>query len=132
MSREDTQFKPGQSGNPNGRPKTPADIVASRKFSREEFERALHKYGWKSLTEIKADAEKPDAPAIVVWIAKIITEGIKKGDERRLAFVLSYMGVSPANNEGDAFLALASSTRTPEEVEALKARARELAEKFLK
>lgn len=58
-------------------------------MNRLEFERILNKYVNLTLAEIKAEAEKPDTPAIEVVVAKVIAEAIKRGDEKRLEFLLN-------------------------------------------
>lgn len=81
-------FKPGESGNPDGRPKLPEDIKEARKLNKIELERILNEYMHMPLKDIQARANLPDTPAFEVLLAKIIAEGIKKGDEKRLGFLL--------------------------------------------
>lgn len=83
-----TRFKKGKSGNPNGRPALPEEILKAKKLNRIELERVLNEYVNLSLAEIKSRVENPNTPALEVIIAKIIFEGAKKGDEKRLGFIL--------------------------------------------
>ncbi len=93
MSSEDTRFKPGQSGNPLGRIKMPEDILAARKQNKIEFERGLHKIVVMTPSELEALARDPNSSVLQLLIAKIWAEAIKKGDEKRAAFLLSHMGI---------------------------------------
>jgi hypothetical protein len=81
-------FKPGETGNPNGRPPVPADLREARSLNKVELERILNKYVFLPLAEIKAELERPGTPALEVIIGKVIAEAIRHGDERRLAFLL--------------------------------------------
>lgn len=85
-------FKPGTSGNPNGRPRLPDDIKAARKLNKVELERLLNRYIHMPISEIqrllKIPIESNETPSIEVLIAKIVAEGIKRGDEKRLGFLL--------------------------------------------
>jgi hypothetical protein len=82
-------FKPGESGNPNGRPTIPEDIKQARKLNRTELERILNEFCSLSLVDLKARVESKTANVLEVLIGKILAEGIRKGDERRLDFILS-------------------------------------------
>lgn len=82
-------FKPGQSGNPNGAPKVPADLVAARKITRQQFELTANKYLSMSVSELsKLDKHKGDITLLEAMIISVIQQGIKKGDHVRLDFLL--------------------------------------------
>lgn len=82
-------FKPGQSGNPAGRAKLPEDIKEARGLNKIQFERMLNRYLAMSAPEIKTIAESPKTPALDLIVAKVIYEAIKKGDDKRLDFMLN-------------------------------------------
>lgn len=81
-------FSPGESGNPDGRPPLPEDLKAARKLNKTELERILNEYIHMSLTEIQRRAGHPETSALEVLVAKVLAEGIKRGDEKRLGFLL--------------------------------------------
>lgn len=66
----------------------PDDIREARKLNKIELERVLNEYIYMTLSEIQIRANKTDTPAIEVLLAKILGEGIKRGDEKRLGFLL--------------------------------------------
>lgn len=82
-------FKPGQSGNPNGRPPLPADLREARALNKVELERVLNKFLFLSQDEIKAMAKNPEAPALEVAVAKVVEMAITHGDDRRLDFLIT-------------------------------------------
>lgn len=96
-------FKPGQSGNPNGRPPLPEEVRIARSLNKAEFERIVNEYIHMSLVEIQDRAKDPSTSALEVIIAKIVAEAIKRGDERRLGFILDRLiGPVPKNVQLDS------------------------------
>lgn len=83
-----TSFKPGQSGNPNGRPKTPEDIKEARKLNRFDFERIVNELWWMPPEELLAVLKDENTPAIKIMVARIIVEASKEGDPKRAEFLL--------------------------------------------
>lgn len=81
-------FKPGQSGNPNGRPKIPSDIRELRKINQSSVEVLLNKYLHMKFPELKQMIEAQDAEASDMLVATVIYKGITKGDHYRLNFLL--------------------------------------------
>lgn len=81
-------FKPGQSGNPNGRPPLPPDLKGARQLNKIELERMLNECIYLSASEIKSQLQDPTTPAIRLIVLKIVGEAISKGDEKRLNFLL--------------------------------------------
>lgn len=81
-------FKKGQSGNPLGRPRMSEDERKARLLNKVEFERVLNRYIRMSMLEIKARVEDPKTPSLEQIVAKVIYEAAKRGDERRLSFIL--------------------------------------------
>lgn len=80
-------WKPGQTGNPSGRPKYPADVKEARVMNLAEASRILNKYAYSTVEEIKAAALDPQTPAIEMMILKVIVECTKTGDHHRLNFL---------------------------------------------
>ena len=82
-------FEPGQSGNPNGRPKLPGDIKEARKLNAIEFERIANKFLFLSREEIKAIVNDPDTTMIENLIASIYVRGVTEGSYQHLDFILN-------------------------------------------
>ena len=83
------QFKPGKSGNPDGRPSLPPDLKEARALNKVELERLLNKYIHMDLPGMKTIYQDTKTPAIEAIIAKIIFEAVSRGDEKRLDFILN-------------------------------------------
>lgn len=98
-------FKPGQSGNPSGRPKTPDDILAARKHSREELERTILRLVWADEAAIKAEADASETPIIVRIIGKMAIKALKTQDVTRSSFLLDRAGF-PVRKDENPLLAL--------------------------
>lgn len=84
---KDTKFKPGQSGNPSGRPKLPGDIVKAKSLNRVEAQRILNQLVYMSKDEIKAFMKRPDATMLELLIGSIIFKGVEQGDHQRTNFL---------------------------------------------
>lgn len=85
---EETRFKPGQSGNPNGRPKLPDDIRQIRKVNKTEIERVMNKFLSMTKSEISQLVNDQDTPALEIMLASIIVKATTHGDHQRLNFIL--------------------------------------------
>lgn len=87
-------WKPGQSGNPSGRPKLPEDLAASKRLSRLEFDRILHKYLFMEAFEVKQVLEEgldQDGRAISMiemMVAGLLCKAAMEGCTNRMDFVL--------------------------------------------
>lgn len=84
-------FKPGQSGNPGGRPKLPDDIKEARKLNQVELERIVNKYLYMDREAVKAAISSPKTPMMELMVASIVAQAAQKGDHLRLDFVLNRM-----------------------------------------
>ena len=83
------RFKPGQSGNPGGRPKVPGDILEARKLNQAELERIINKYLYMDRESVKAAISSPTTPMMELMVASIVAQAAQKGDQQRLDFVLN-------------------------------------------
>lgn len=92
-----TSFKPGQSGNPAGRPVIPADIKAARQVNQIEVERILNHVAFLPVDQLKKLTKVKDAPALLVGCAKIVEKIVKSGDLWAASFVLDRMIGRPNN-----------------------------------
>lgn len=92
------RFKPGQSGNPNGRPPVPAEIKEARKMTRAEVEEILNRYLQMDLGELNRKLLKMQAdvqaqrdtgiPMIEAMILTLTNKALVEGDHVRLDFLL--------------------------------------------
>lgn len=85
------KFKPGQSGNPGGRPKLPDDIKEARKLNQIEFERVANTYLWQTPEEFHKALASKSTKMIDLMVARIIELAVEKGDHQRLEFLLARM-----------------------------------------
>lgn len=81
-------WKPGESGNLNGRPKIPDEIKEARKLNRITFERISNKYIWMTEAEIKAARKDPGTPMVDQAVISLLLKGISAGCHLRLNFIL--------------------------------------------
>lgn len=86
MARGDKgkRFKPGESGNPNGRPPTSPEVKALRKLTSEYIEEIgdlILMQDWAKLQEI---ANSQDVPPIQRIYAKALVMAERKGDTAAL------------------------------------------------
>ena len=80
-------FKPGETGNPNGAPKIPEEIKEARRLNKLQVEEILNKFlDWPLQDLVNFTANK-NSPVLEVLVARILLEGIKKGDQFRLEFI---------------------------------------------
>lgn len=84
-----SRFKPGQSGNPGGKPKVPDDILKARKLNQIELERVVNKYLWLQRDEVQAAIKDPATPMMELMVASIVAQAAQKGDQVRLEFILA-------------------------------------------
>jgi len=80
-------WKPGQSGNLDGRPATPKDVKDGRIANRVQLERILAKFLGLGREELKAIMGNPETPAMELLVASILVKAITNGDYTRAAFL---------------------------------------------
>lgn len=88
MSDNDTRFKPGQSGNPNGRPPVSAEVKRIRKLTNNEIKDVgtLLLEGRES--ELEEMIKDDETPILKKFMANVCLIGMKSGDEKRLNAIL--------------------------------------------
>jgi len=88
MNKNLKPFKPGQSGNPNGRPKTADDIRKASALTNEEFLRITNRFLLMTRDEIQAALQNPKASMLELLIGGIIAKATKEQDHQRATFLL--------------------------------------------
>lgn len=93
---EHARWKPGQSGNPGGRPKLPAALRAVKEFTSEEIRRLISKYMRLSKGElskvINDKAVSDGLPMFEAMVCSILVNAYKTGDFSKLDFLLNRAG----------------------------------------
>lgn len=83
------KFKKGESGNPNGRPKLPRELRHCMNMNKIKFAELLVKYLDYSLEDLKKVKSEKETPSLDRIVISIILNAIKKGDEKRLDFLMN-------------------------------------------
>lgn len=84
-------FKPGESGNPMGRPKRIYSILKQSGYSKDDIVDAFNEIGWQTQQDAHDILEKDDAPLILKVIAKAFIKGAEKGDFRYVSEILQHV-----------------------------------------
>lgn len=88
-------FRPGQTGNPNGRPKVPHDIKMARDQNKIEFDQSLNRLVRYNVDQINEAMRSKDLPIIDMVTAKILASAFNEGDHHRLKFILDRLIGTP-------------------------------------
>jgi hypothetical protein len=126
-------FKPGESGNPAGRPPMSPDVRAARRVNQYEFELICNRLFFLSYDEVRAVAKAKETPALERMMAKLIALACATGDERRIEVLLTRtIGKVETKVQAGQTKPPAPEGRRPEEMsdEELDQEARALAERI--
>lgn len=113
---KETQFKPNESGNPNGRPKKIYTILKETGYSKDDIRTAFNELAWTKFDELEKQFSDPNAPAIVRVIAHVFTRAIEKGDYRYISEIIQQIAGKPketVHNEVKAMI----TTVTPQVID---------------
>lgn len=77
-------LKPGQSGNPKGRPKNPPQLREIQQLTKGEYSLMIN----KMLQCKPEDLANYNGTVLEKWVASVIYHGIKHGDPSRLASLI--------------------------------------------
>lgn len=93
-------FQKGVSGNPNGRPKLPPEVLEARKYTRSQVELSLSRLLGKTREELQSISRDPLASALDLTVVSILSKAIQQGDSHRLDFLLNRI-IGPVKAEID-------------------------------
>lgn len=88
-------WKPGQSGNPSGRPKLPDELRLIASLTQDEITKYVSKYSRMDPQELDELVEARAVPMLEIVIARIFQESALRGDFSRLGFLLDRAGLQP-------------------------------------
>lgn len=94
-------WKPGQSGNPGGRPTLPEELRAIKELTKEEVKRLFSKHLRATPPELLVVVKDQKASALDSWLAAGILKGIDQGDFSRLGFMLERVIGKPETVQED-------------------------------
>jgi hypothetical protein len=83
-----TRWVKGQSGNPSGKRKLPADLRKVADYTLDEIKRIFAKYGRMTAAELRKAIADPNLDAMHLMIAATYAHAIKTGDYSRAAFLI--------------------------------------------
>lgn len=84
-------FKPGETGNPNGRPKRIYTVLKESGYSKEDIGDAFKEIGWQTIEDLQAIVEDETKPVILKVIARAFIKGAEKGDFRYVSEILQHV-----------------------------------------
>ncbi len=84
-----TQFKKGQTGNPNGRPTLPPEIRSLKKLTVKEFEELVSSLMHSSESDLDAIDKDPSTPYIRRIVVQILKNTYKTGNMTQFDLILS-------------------------------------------
>lgn len=77
---EYTHWKPGQSGNPSGRPPLPPEVKEAKRLNKATLETIVNTYLFMPLELLRGKLEDRSLPAVECWMISIIYKGLMSGD----------------------------------------------------
>lgn len=84
---EHSKWKPGQSGNPSGRPKIPEHLRGVMELTVDELKRTIAKHFRMEKSEIDRVLDNPRSIALDLVIASAIAKAINDGDVHKAEYL---------------------------------------------
>jgi len=81
-------FKPGESGNPRGRPRIRDNLKEVKLLSKTEMRRLIQKIVDMTPEELEVISKDKTVPALEMMLASVAYEAIRKGDQAKINFLL--------------------------------------------
>lgn len=101
------RWKPGQSGNPSGKPKIPEALRGIASLTQLETTKLISKYARMTREELEKAVREKNASVLELYIIAVFSKGIENGDPVRLSFLLDRaIGKVPVVKETDEELAM--------------------------
>lgn len=85
-------FKPGQSGNPEGRPRIPENLRSVRPLSHDEMIRIVSKLLRMNVCDLES-IKIENVSSIEAMIITVIIKAIQNGDTNKIEFLLNRCGL---------------------------------------
>lgn len=86
-----SMFKPGESGNPAGRPKKIFTVLKESGYTRDDIREAFTEIGWQTMDDLQEIFKNDKSPAIMRLIAHAFKRGVEKGDFRYVSEILQHV-----------------------------------------
>jgi hypothetical protein len=97
---KDHAWKPGQSGNPAGRPKKIYTILKKTGYSKDDVKTAFSELGWYDLADIKKASEDKKLPMIVRIVAKAFIKAYDDCDYYKIREIMQHTIGMPKQDIG--------------------------------
>lgn len=93
MGRYDhlVHWKPGQSGNPAGRPAIKPELKKLAREARETALASIEKVMLMTPNELRESLQNPDAPLVQHLVASVMNKALKEGCPVRAQFLMNYV-----------------------------------------
>jgi len=88
---EPYEFKPGQSGNPNGRPLKIHTILKASGYTLDDIREAFKDIGWHDADKAQEIIDNEKSPLILKVVARAFLKGAEKGDFRYISEILQHV-----------------------------------------
>ena len=112
------QWQPGQSGNPNGRPKKIYTILKEKGYSKSDTVAAFKELSWYTVPELKEVANDDAKPIIVRIVARVLFKALQKSDWTKIKEIMEHTIGKPTQRvEMDTGLSTSDMSREQVEKE---------------